>query len=326
MPNNVIDSHQRHNFFQTMILLGSMAAVLSLAGYLFWGWSGVLVSIVMLIVGSIFSQPASTKLILRAYRARRINPAESPELMALFDAVCQRAGVARLPLYYVPTRLPNAFAAGTGKQSLVAVSDGLLRMMNARELAGVLAHEVAHVKNNDIQVMGLADAISRTTSFLARVGMITLLLSFSGSVMGLSFGRFAAAGLVLFFAPTVLILLQLAISRTREFDADVGAAEITGDPMGLAQALQKLESKQKKGIFQRIFSPGPSRSQPAMLRTHPETRERVDRLTELAKLQANRETTDSIDLPGQRGSTPVNVRPSRVRRRPRYHVTNGMWY
>jgi heat shock protein HtpX len=280
----------------------------------------------MLTVGSIFSQPASTKLILRTYRARRINSAESPELMALFDAVCQRADLNRLPLYYVPTRLPNAFAAGTGKQSLVAVSDGLLRMMNARELAGVLAHEVAHVKNNDIQVMGLADAIARTTSFLARLGMFTMLLSFSGSMMGMSFGRFAAAGLVLFFAPTVLILLQLAISRTREFDADVGAAEITGDPMGLAQALQKLESKQKRGILERIFSPGPSRSQPAMLRTHPETGERVERLAELARLQAKREAVDAIVLPADNPAQPVSVGPPKVRRRARYHVSNGMWY
>lgn len=324
MPNKAIDSHQRHNFLQTLLLLGSMAAVLSFAGYLFWGWAGVLSAIGMLTVGTIFSQPVSTKLILRAYKARRINSAEAPELVVLFDSVCRQAGLDRLPLYYVPTRLPNAFAAGTGKQSLVAVSDGLLRMMNARELAGVLAHEVAHVRNNDIWVMGLADAISRTTSVMARIGLITMLLSFSGSIAGLSFGRFAAAGLVLFFAPTILVLLQLAISRTREFDADLGAAEITGDPLGLAQALQKLEATQKKGILRRIFSPGPSRAQPAMLRTHPETAERVSRLTQLARRYSG--DSSLIKLPVDSETRPVQVRSPQVRRRARYHFTNGMWY
>ena len=199
-------------------------------------------------------------------------------------------------------------------------------MLNGRELAGVLAHEIAHVVNNDVRVMGLADAISRTTSAMSRFGLLTMLFSFSGTMMGQSFGRFAAAGLVLFFAPTILILLQLAISRTREFDADLGAAEITGDPIGLAMALEKLESTQKKSIFQRIFSPGPNRSQPAMLRTHPETKERVERLAAIAQKDARQPQLNASKLTSAERGQEFRVGASPVRRRPRYHITNGMWY
>lgn len=331
MPQSVIDQHQRNNFFQTLLLLMAMTAILCLAGLLLFGQTGVVVAMAFLAFGIFFSPRLSTAMLMRHYKAKRITPEQAPGLIELLDEICLAGGIDSPPLYYIPTTLPNAFAGGVGKESFIAVTDGLLRMMNRRELAGVIAHEVAHILNHDIRVLGTADTITRTASMFSRIGIFLLLFSGLGSMMGNSFGGLWIGGLVLFLAPTMLMLLQLAISRTREFDADLGAAELTGDPLGLASALHKLNPPQSKGFFERIFQPGPRRTQPAMLRTHPPTEERVDRLMELETLkQQGIRESEAEELNrqlGESGVGPVIVIPHPpVTRKPRYHPTNGLWY
>ncbi|MEL7499688.1 MAG: zinc metalloprotease HtpX [Planctomycetota bacterium] len=323
MPQSVIDQHQRQNFFQTMLLLLAMTVILCVAGYLMFGRTGVLIAMALLIFGIFFSPGISTAMILRHYRAQRITPQVAPGLIELTEQLCSAGNIRPVPLYYIPTQLPNAFAAGTGKESFVAVTDGLLRMLNQRELAGVLAHEIAHIINHDVRVLSTADTITRTASMFSRMGIFLILFAGLGPMLGLSTGQALFGGLVLFVAPTILVMLQLAISRTREFDADLGAAELTGDPAGLAMALQKLAPPKRKSIFYQIFNPGPRRAQPAMLRTHPPTEERVSRLMELARMQ---QAKDREAMASEYQPMGVKIVRPPVKRKPRYHPTNGMWY
>jgi heat shock protein HtpX len=134
------------------------------------------------------------------------------------------------------------------------------------------------------------------------------------------------AGSLLFFAPTIVVLLQLAVSRTREFNADQGAAELTHDPMGLASALQKLErvSGGNRGILDRILKPGQKRAQPAMLRTHPPTDERIEKLAELVEHQPAQQEIEYIE-PSSRRRVPVSIKP-KVKRPARYHWASGLWH
>lgn len=322
MPNQTIDRNQFVNQLHTVLLFAAMAGVLGLTGFLLLGAWGLIAALTILVFGIFFSARASAAVILRMYKASPIEHHQAPQLVELFDELCRRANLQRSPhLFYIPSRLPNAFAVGTGKSASVAVTDGLLRMMNSRELAGVLAHEIAHVVNGDIRVMTTADAITRTTSMISRLGLFAMLFSFGGMVLGSSTFNFLLGGLLMFFAPTIVILLQLAVSRTREFNADLGSAELTNDPAGLASALSKLARPKPKGILGRILNPGLRRKEPSMLRTHPPTEERVERLMELVKLAQERQEV-------QIASDARRIAPAdqpRIRKRPRYHITTGIW-
>jgi heat shock protein HtpX len=171
----------------------------------------------------------------------------------------------------------NAFAVGRREDSAIAITDGLLRAMNMRQLAGILAHETAHIKNGDLKVMGLADVLNRITSFLSTLGLIGIPLVFG---TGLNVPLYGLVLLV--FAPTIGGLLQLGLSRAREYDADLDGVTLTGDPDGLASALQVLESSQK-GLWEGMFLPGGRMPQPSIMRTHPKTEDRIARLAALRR-------------------------------------------
>jgi heat shock protein HtpX len=218
-------------------------------------------------------------------------------------------------LYYIPTRLLNAFTLGNRRSAFIAVTDGLLRTMERRELAGVLAHELSHVRNSDTWVMGLADVVSRLTALLSQFGLLLILFGLPILwLQGLSIPLLPL--LILMLAPSINALLQLALSRTREYEADLSAAEITGDPRGLAAALDKLERYQG-GWLERIFMPGRREPDPAVLRTHPPTSERIRRLLELIPRYGD----DYQHPPG----LPRWAEWPDVSRSPRWHLT-GLWH
>jgi len=274
--------HRVQNALHTALLLAAMAA---LAGFLGWAIFGSAAVVGWALAGAVLValvHEVSPALVLRLTRAQAMAPGEAPRLYALAESLAARAGLSRVPrLYYLPTRVMNAFAAGSRAHAAIAVSDGLLRNLDARELAGVLAHEFAHLRANDLRVMTLADVVARMTAFLSLIGqMMLVVLVPLALVTPLEVPWLAL--LALLFAPTVSLALQLALSRTREYGADVAAAELTGDPRGLAMALDKLERLQG-GWMERLFM---ARS-PRWLRTHPQTRERIRRLLELER-----------DLPG----------------------------
>lgn len=259
-----------------------MVAILALMGSLFAGLQGALWAGLLGLVALIFAGQVSPWLVLRLYRARPLSAADAPGLHARLAELARRAGLSRVPRpFYVPSRMMNAFAVGEPEDSAIALSDGLLRNLDGRELTGVLAHEISHIRNNDIRVMGLADLVSRVTGILAQFGQVMILLLLPMLLLeGVNLSSLFLTALILMLAPAATSLLQLALSRVREYDADMSAAELTGDPAGLASALGRIERIQG-GWLERLFLPGNREADPALLRTHPPSDERIRRLMKL---------------------------------------------
>ena len=158
---------------------------------------------------------------LSLYKGRVLSPAEVPRLYHILDILARRAGLSRTPsVYYIPSHVMNGFATGTRSNAVIALSDGLLRRLDLRELGGMLAHEISHIRHNDLRVMGFADQISRLTSLFSSVGRILFLLNLP--LLLFSDYHFAWTPiLILLAAPTISALIQLALSRNREYDADL---------------------------------------------------------------------------------------------------------
>lgn len=293
-PDRVI-VHKLNNLLQSIMLLAGMAALLGLLGWLLAGVSGVIWAAIIGIAFLLVSPRASPRLVFKLSGARPLNMAEAPSLYALVKTLALRAGLPTVPqLYYMPSQAMNAFTVGNRQRAMIAVTDGLLRGLSRRELTGVLAHEVSHVDNNDMWVMTLADTANRLTSLFSLFGQIFLFINLPLILLGKS-GFSWLAVLLLIFAPTLSLLLQLALSRTREFDADLGAAELTHDPLGLASALKKLHSRHS-GSLRRILVPGRPIPDSSMLRTHPKSEERIRRLVLLAERESRMtETFPPID-------------------------------
>jgi heat shock protein HtpX len=270
--------HRVQNALHTALILAAMAG---LAGFLGWALLGTTAVLWAALLGSVlvaFAHEVSPAFVLRLTGAQPIEPAAAPGLYKLAQALAARAGLERAPsLYLLPTQVLNAFAAGSPGNAAIAVSDGLLRNLDSREIAGVLAHEFAHLRANDVRVMTLAAVVSRLTALLSLAGQMMLIVLVPLALVTRLEVPWLAV-LALLFAPTVSALLQLALSRTREYDADVGAVEISGDARGLALALGKLERLQG-GWMERMFM---ARA-PHWLRTHPATAERIRRLRELER-------------------------------------------
>lgn len=320
-----MDAHLwlRHSFanrLQTLSLLLFLAAYLALLGWLLWGPGGLLW---LLLIGAffvLFSPTASPQLIMRLYRARPLARAEAPGLYRMLAELAQRAGLENLPtLYYLPSTMVNAFAVGTQRRAAIAVTDGLILTLHGQELYGVLAHEISHIRNNDIRVMSLADMAGRLTKALSTVGLVLLLINLP--LVLLSEARVNWLGvLLLLLAPQLSVLAQLGLSRVREYNADLNAAALTGDPEGLARALIKLERLQKP-FWQQLLLPGYRVPEPSLLRSHPATEERVRRLLQVAR---NR-SAPSTGAPSAGDYHPFRVGGEPHRRSPRWHWS-GLWH
>ncbi len=321
MDRRRLFEHKVRNGLQQLGLLGLLALLL---GYLAWvvgGESflwGTLLGVGLL---WLINPVASPRLLVRLYGAIPLSPRDMPGLYAIVEALAERAGLERLPrLYYLPSRLMNAFATGRRDDAAIVLSDGLLRRLERRELIGVLAHELAHVANGDIQVMTFADTLSRITSLLALLGQILLLLSIPALLLGLATPPLLAL-LVLLAAPTLSALVQLALSRNREYEADRSAAELSGDPVGLALALDKLE-RQQGSFWEQMMLPGRHLPDPSLLRTHPPTQERIARLMELVPEELpSRALAWPLDDPREL----LALLDRGIEGAPRWHIT-GLWH
>jgi heat shock protein HtpX len=268
------------NLFHSILILGTMVALLALIGTLLWGESGVLLLLVVATTLVFLNPAASGRLILRLNGGRPLSGSRANTLQALVRALAHRAGLPAPPrLFRIPGGAVTAFAVGTRRDSGIAVTDGLLRTLGPRELAGVLAHEVSHIRRNDVWVMGLAHLVGRTTHLMSVVGQILVLVNLPLLLMG-SVAVPWSAVLLLILAPGVSTLLQLALSRTREYDADLGAARLTGDPVGLASGLARLE-RLNQGFLERFLAPGRRVPDAPFLRSHPRTQDRIRRLLRL---------------------------------------------
>lgn len=308
-----IRSHSWVNRLQTFLLICLLLGISILAGWLLFGeeglWLIVLISVIVLLV-----EPAvGSRLTLVLYRARPIARHEAPELWHIIALLAARAELPNMPtLYYVASPMINAFTVGNRRHAAIALTDGLLRYLSIRELAAVLAHETAHVANGDLFVMGLADYISRLTSMLALIGQILLFLALPAVLLGYAAINWIVL-LLLLFSPQLALLLQLGLSRVREFNADLKASELTGDPEALALALAKIERASQS--WRAWMFPGWGNPQPSWLRTHPATEDRIKRLLSLRPNSAIRWSDQ-----------PLSYTPhERVRSLPRWYF-GGFWH
>jgi len=279
-----------HILFQTIVILAGMVLVFGLLGWMVLGAAGLMWALFVVFLLYLFTPRISPWMVLRMYRARQLSYHQAP---ALHDSVAHLARKASLPavplLYYVPSGAMNAFSVGSSKGSAIAVSDGILRLLSSRELTGVLAHEMTHIRNNDLRLHALADLMTKVTGMLSFAGQILMAIYLPMAFFSrVEIPLFPL--LLLIFAPGLSMLLQLALSRTREFDADLGAAELTGDPMGLASALQKM-ARYERGIWDFVYLPGRRKTHPSLLRTHPHTKERFERLASLAAQEGDSSRT-----------------------------------
>ncbi|WP_149539653.1 zinc metalloprotease HtpX [Siccirubricoccus phaeus] len=272
--------HRLNNLAQAALILAGMGLLVWLTVRLVAGPAWAMVVLLVSLATMMAAPAVPRRVLLSAYGARRLDAAAFPGGIAMLAAIARRAALPRTPeLWYVPSRLPNAFAMGRPEDSAICVTDGLLRLLDERELVAVLAHEVAHIAHRDLWIMGLADAMSRLVSVASWMGQVILVLNLPMLAAGLAVVPWSVV-LLLVFSPTVMALLQLALSRSREFDADLGAARLTGDPEGLVSALLKLERRTGR-FWEEIFLPGRRIPEPSLLRTHPPTEIRVSRLRSL---------------------------------------------
>lgn len=282
MNRELLWNRKLESRLQSAALLGAMALLLAFLGHMVFGQPGVLMALFVGLTTLVLGSGLSPRWVMRLNRARPLLPHEAPTLLATVRELARRAELPSPPaLYYVPSAQLNAFAVGQADDSAIGVTDGLLRRLDRPELAGVLAHEISHVKNQDLRIMGLAAVLTRMTRTLSLLGPVLLLLTVPLALLGQARVPWLAI-LLLTVAPTLSGLMQLALSRTREFDADLDAARLTGDPAGLASALTKLEAPSGGWLWQLLT--GARRQRPeesSLLRTHPTTRERVRRLSAL---------------------------------------------
>lgn len=272
---------KRRNVVQTVLLVAALGALMALLGNMLFGPAAVLWFIAAGAFMLLLGPSVPTGLVLAINRARPIPPGLLPELHAVVAELSRRAGLAAAPrLYYLPSATANAFTTGGKGEAAIALSDGMLRLLDAREMVGVLAHEIAHLRNNDLFVLQIGGALTRMTVALAWFGLIMLLLAMPAVLAGAADVSLAGAFL-LAVAPWAGGLLLMALSRTREFDADLDAATLTGDPTGLAAALRKLEDVRGDPWLKLIF-PGRGGGEPDLMRSHPPTGERIQRLLALS--------------------------------------------
>ncbi len=304
------------NVLHSVMLVGGIGLIMSFSAWLLFGKSGVVWAFVMIAVLLLISPRIAPEIIVRMYGARKVHPQYGAPVLRVMEELARRADLPAVPhLYVIPSPVINAFATGVKSGALIVVTQGMLNKLTARELTGVLAHEMSHIRNNDLWIMSLADTMSRFTYFMALMAIAIAMISvpialFGGPPVPL------LSILVLYFAPTVSSLLQLGLSRAREYDADHIGAELTGDPEGLASALHKIESYQGR-ILETIFIPGRNMPVPSVLRTHPPTEERIKRLLAMRDYTSAPVETSGLE------TVPLHFVPRR--QRARYHL-NGLWY
>lgn len=292
-------NHNRRNAFHTAMLVAGTGLLMGIMAYAVMGIPGLIGAFVFGAIGLASLSRMSPKMILNLYKAKPVAESELPELQQVVRQLALKAGLPTVPkLHYVPSRVLNAFAVGSREDSAIAVTDGLLRGMPMRQITGIVAHEIAHIMNGDLKVMGLADVLNRITSFMSALGLIGVPIVFGTGVDIPYVGLF-----LLIFAPTIGGLLQLGLSRAREYDADLDGVTLTGDPEGLATALAALEERQR-GIWEGMFLPGSRTPQPSLLRTHPRTEDRIARLRAVTQSS----TIDLTEAP----SRPERPQPSYV--------------
>jgi len=284
------------NGFRTTILLAALTALVVWIGAMFGGANGAVIALVMAGAMNFFSYWFSDKIVLKMYGAQEVSANDDPELYGIVQELAGRGGLPMPKVYIIPEETPNAFATGRNPEhAAVAVTMGIRRILNKRELSGVLGHELTHVKNRDILISSIAATLAGAISYLAYMARFAAI--FGGGSRDREEGGGGILGLLfmMIVAPIAAMLIQMAVSRSREYMADAGGAKISGDPLALASALRKLEMGSQNIPLQVsdatanstahmfIVNPLSGGGLANLFSTHPAMEERIARLEAMAK-------------------------------------------
>lgn len=276
---------------KTVLLLGLLTSLMLLMGRALGGQTGLLIAIVFALVMNVGSYWFSDRIVLKMYHAQEVSPHDAPALHNMVEELSAKAGIPKPRIYVIPEEAPNAFATGRNpKHGVVAVTEGIMRLLSPAELRGVIAHEIGHIKNRDILVQSIAGVIGGVIVSVANM------LQW-GAIFGLGGGRdeeesgggggLASSLLMAFLAPIAAMLVQMAISRSREYLADDTGAQLAGDPKALARALEKLgmwsgripmHSGNQATAHMFIVNPFSGSTFASLFSTHPPLEERIARL------------------------------------------------
>ncbi|MCB1956667.1 MAG: zinc metalloprotease HtpX [Rhodocyclaceae bacterium] len=276
------------NWIKTSILMAGIVALFGTLGGMIGGRSGMLVALLFAGAMNVWAYWFSDKMVLKMYRAREVDAGSSPYLYNMVRDLAQRAGLPMPRVYIIDEAQPNAFATGRNPEhAAVAATTGIMKMLSERELRGVMAHELAHVRNRDILISTISATVAGAISSLAQFGM------FFGGGNNDERPNPIVSIIIMILAPLAGMLIQMAISRTREFGADRGGSEISGDPRALADALAKIDAY-ARGIPMHTAEAHPETAQMMIMNplsggglkglfsTHPSTEERIARLRSMA--------------------------------------------
>lgn len=270
---------------RTVLLFGLLTGIFLAIGFLIAGTAGMVLAFGLAVVMNFVSYWYSDKIVLRIYRAKEITKKQNPKLHEIVEEVAKEADIPKPKVYMIDTDVPNAFATGRNPQhASVAVTRGIMNTLEPTELEAVLGHEISHVKNRDILTTSIAATLGGAVAFIAQMAWF--------GIMGNEKNNGSAALLpMLILAPIAATLIQLGISRGREYAADYDGAILTKNPLGLASALQKIENRVKEkplkgnSAYSSLFFVNPFKADAfaSLFSTHPSTASRIERLKQLAK-------------------------------------------
>jgi heat shock protein HtpX len=275
------------NQLKTAILLGALTCMIIWIGQMLGGTSGMIYAFIFALIMNLVSYWFSDKIVLKMYGAREISEAQAPELYGIVQKLASGAGIPMPRVFIIDSDSPNAFATGRNpRHAVIAVTSGILKLLNREEIEGVLAHELSHIRNRDILVGTVAAIMAGTIMILARMAQWAAM--FGGMSRDERNNGGGAIGIIALaiLAPLAAIIIQLAISRSREYLADATAAQVAGSPFGLANALKKISLATKRVPFAAnpstahmfIVNPLSGQSLLALFSTHPPVEERIKRL------------------------------------------------
>jgi len=280
------------SYIKTAVLLGGLAALLIFFGGALGGRQGAIIGLVFAGVMNFGTYWFSDKIVLKMYRAKQVTEEEQPDLYATVRVLAENADLPMPKVYIMNKDVPNAFATGRNpSHAAVAVTTGLMKLLSREELGGVIGHELSHVKNRDILISTVAATVAGAISYMAQMAMWASLFSGGRNNREGGGGHPAVLIIMMIVGPLAAMIIQMAISRSREYAADKGGAEITGHPLYLAEALKKLEYYNKKMPMPKvndatahmfIVSPLSGGGMRKLFSTHPPIAERVKRLKAMA--------------------------------------------
>jgi heat shock protein HtpX len=274
-----------HNLLKTFMLMAALTGLFMVAGQALGGQGGMFLALLIAAVMNLSAYWFSDRAALAMSGAREVSPAEAPQLHAMVADLASRAGMPKPRVYLIASPTPNAFATGRNPEhSAVAVTRGLLEILNQDELAGVLAHELGHIRNRDVLISSIAAVMAGAISYLATMAQWALIFGGRGRRQGQ--GNPLATLVAMILAPIAAALIQMAISRSREYEADVTGARIHGNPQALASALRRLEESNQRLPMQvnpataqmYIVNPLTRSNLANLFSTHPPIGERIRKL------------------------------------------------